>query len=158
MANSKELAANINFVVDSFTSIGDIKEAKALVKALNKDKATKQYLADDLVNWIGDELRECADLIGTDCYEYEVFIDDTISSTLHTTHYSNQASIYIYTQVFIKKFLPRFCGLTSSIRNVLEANNYCKDNRVIGLNVSRCYDLGLEDGEIKEITRHYPTY
>lgn len=156
MANSKKLAANINFVVDDLTTIGTIKEAKALAKALNKDKATKQYLADDLVSWIGDELRECADLIGTNGYEYEVFNDDTISSMLHISPYNNQVSVYIYAHVFIKRFPPRFCGLTSSIRHALEADDYCKYNRVIGLDVSRCYHLDIEDGKVKEITRSNP--
>lgn len=158
MANSKQLAANINFVIDDLTTIGVIKEAKALAKALNKDKATKQYLADDLVSWIGDELRECADLIRTNYYEYEVFNDDTISSMLHISPYNNQVSVYIYAQVFIKRFPLRFCGLTMSIKNALEPDDYCKYNRVIGLNVSRCYHLEVEDGKVKEITRCNPTY
>lgn len=152
MANSKKLAANINFVVDNLTTIGVIKEAKAFVKALNKDKATKQYLADDLVSWIGDELRECEDLIGTN-YGYEVVLSEDAPTVLYDAHTPH---VYIYAKVFVERRIVNCCGITTTLKSCL-GNRY-NDNNVFSFYIGRCYDLDIEDGEIKEITRHYPTY
>lgn len=150
MANSKELAANINFVVDNLTTIGVIKEAKAFVKALNKDKATKEYLAEDFVSWIGDELRECEDLIGT-INGYEVILDD-----LNPVFYDHfKTCTYVEARVFVRKRFSDYCGSATSIKTCLSK---IKNNDTLSFGISRCYDLDIEDGKVKEITRHYPTY
>lgn len=150
MANSKQLAANINFVVDNLTTIGVIKEAKAFVKALNKDKATKEYLAEDFVSWIGDELRECEDLIGA-IYGYEVILED-----LNPVIYDrSRACAFVDARVFVRKRFSDYCGCATFLRTCLSKS---KNNDTLSFGISRSYDLDIEDGEIKEITRHYPTY
>lgn len=154
MANSKKLAANINFVVDNLTTIGVIKEAKAFVKALNKDKATKEYLAEDFISWIGDELRECEDLIGTN-YGYEVILDENSSSVVYD-HYRTCA--YVQADVFVRRHLSNVCGCATFLRTCLGKTHINKNNDTLSFGISRCYRLDIEDGEIKEITRHYPTY
>lgn len=151
MANSKKLAANINFVVDNLTTIGVIKEAKAFVKALNKDKATKEYLAEDFVSWIGDELRECEDLVGTN-YGYEVIIDEGSNSVIYDGF---RACAYVYANVFVRRRLSDFCGCVTTLKTCLSKS---KNNDTLTFGISRCYDLDIEDGKVKEITRHYPTY
>lgn len=150
MANSKKLAANINFVVDNLTTIGVIKEAKAFVKALNKDKATKEYLAEDFVSWIGDELRECGDLVGT-IYGYEVILED-----LNPVIYDrSRACTYVDARVFVRKRFSDYCGSTTSIKTCLSK---IKNNDTLSFGITRCYYLDIEDGKVKEITRCNPTY
>lgn len=150
MANSKNLAANINFVVDNLTTIGVIKEAKAFVKALNKDKATKEYLAEDFVSWIGDELRECEDLVGK-IDGYEVILDD-----LNPVIYDRfRVCTFVEARVFVRKRFSDYCGSATSIKTCLSK---IKNNDTLSFGITRCYDLDIEDGKVKEITRHYPTY
>lgn len=150
MANSKQLAANINFVVDNLTTIGVIKEAKAFVKALDKDKATKEYLAEDFVNWIGDELRECEDLIGT-INGYEVILDD-----LNPVVYGRyRACTFVEARVFVRKRFSDYCGSLTSIKTCLSK---IKNNDTLSFGITRCYYLDIEDGKVKEITRCNPTY
>ena len=149
MESSKKLAANINFVVDNFTTIGVIKEAKAFVKALNKDKATKEYLAEDFVSWIGDELRECEDLVATN-YGYEVIIDENSNSIIYDRF---GAQAYVYAEVFVRRRSSDFCACAISLKTCLS-----KNNNTLSFSISRCYDLDIEDGKVKGITRHYPTY
>lgn len=151
MANSKKLAANINFVVDNLTTIGVIKEAKAFVKALNKDKATKEYLAEDFVSWIGDELRECEDLIDTN-YGYEVILSENSNSVIYDGF---RACAYVEANVFVRRRLSDYCGCATFLRTCLSKS---KNNDTLSFSISRCYDLDIEDGKVKEITRHYPTY
>lgn len=151
MANSKKLAANINFVVDNLTTFGNIKEAKAFVRALNKDKATKEYLAEDFVSWIGDALRGCEDLIGTN-YGYEVIIDEGSNSVLYDPY---KACAYVYANVFVRRRLPDFCGCVTSLKTCLSK---IKDNDTLSFSISRCYYLDIEDGKVKEITRCNPIY
>lgn len=151
MANSKELAANINFVVDNLTTIGVIKEAKAVVRALNKDKETKERLADDFVSWIGDELRELEDVLGSN-YRYEVIIDKDANSVIYD-RFSAQA--YVGAEVFVRRRISDYCGCATFLRTCLSKNN---NNDTLSFGISRCYDLDIEDGKVKEITRHYPTY
>lgn len=151
MANSKKQAATLNFVVDNLTTIGVIKDAKAFVKALNKDKATKEYIAEDFVSWIGDELRECEDLIGIN-YGYEVILSENSNSVL----YSNfTACAFVEANVFVRRRYPGFCPCATFLRTCLSKS---KDNDTISFRISRCYDLDIEDGKVAGITRHYPTY
>lgn len=151
MANSKKQAATLNFVVDNFTTIGLSKEAKAFVKALNKDKATKEYLAEDFVSWIGDELRECEDLIGIN-YGYEVILSENSNSVIYN---SFTACAFVEAEVFVRKRYSDFCPCATFLRTCL---NKSKDNDTLSFRISRSYDLDIEDGKVKEITRHYPTY
>lgn len=151
MANSKKPAANINFVVDNLTTIGVIKGAKAFVKALNKDKAIKEYLAEDFVNWIGDELRECEDLIGT-TYGYEVILSENSNSVFYDYY---RACAYVEANVFVRRHISDYCGCATFLRTCLSKS---KNNDTLSFSISRCYHLDIEDGKIKEITRCNPTY
>lgn len=150
MANSKKLAATLNFVVDNFTTIGVIKEAKAFVKALNKDKATKEYIAEDFVSWIGDELRECEDIVGT-INGYEVILEEDLNSVFYD-RFSAQA--YVEARVFVRRRYSDYCGCATFLRACLSK---IKNNDTISFGIVRCYDLDVEDGKVKGITRHYPT-
>lgn len=151
MANSKKLAATLNFVVDNFTTIGLSKEAKAFVKALNKDRATKEYIAEDFVSWIGDELRDCEDIIGKN-FGYEVVISEGSSSVIYD-HFKTCA--FVEAEVFVRRRYSDFCPCATFLRTCL---NKSKDNDTLSFRISRSYDLDIEDGKVKEITRHYPTY
>lgn len=151
MENSKKLAANLNFVVDNLTTIGVIKEAKAFVKALNKDKATKEYIVEDFVSWIGDELRACEDLVGT-IYEYEVIISENSNSVIYGRF---DAQAYVEAKVFVKRHYSGFCACMMTLKTCLSKS---KNDDTLSFRISRCYDLDIEDGKVKEITRHYPTY
>ena len=151
MANSKKLAANINFVVDNFTTIGLSKEAKAFVKALNKDKATKEYLAEDFVSWIGDELRDCEDIIGTNC-GYEVVISEGSNSVIYD-HFKTCA--YVEAKVFVRRRLFDYCGCATALKTCLSKS---ANNDTLSFDISRCYYLDIEDGKVKEITRCTPMY
>lgn len=151
MANSKKQAATLNFKVDNLTTIGVIKEAKAFVKALNKDKATKEYIAEDFVSWIGDELRECEDLVGT-IYGYEVILSENSNSVIYDRF---SARAFVEAEVFVRRCYPDYCACVVPLRICLSKN---KDNDTLSFRISRCYDLGVEDGKVGGITRYYPTY
>lgn len=158
MNEMKKLAATIDFKIDGQTTLSNLKYAKDCVKALKKSQM-KDYFAEDVISWVGDELRENADLLGEfDKYSTTIVLSRDPEVLVNDETFGN-CLVFIGVKVFVERVPVRLCGSCFDLRSTIEYGDYYERKNVFGYERTFCYDVEIDfnDGRVNETTRRQPT-